>query len=177
MPSGLPDILADDLSVVFCGLNPGLEAAATGHHFIGRGNRFWRVLYLAGFTPREITPAEDVTLLSFGCGLTAVVERPSGSAEEIRRDEFVAGGLALHRKIENYRPRFVAFLGKAAFAAIAKQRDIHWGPQPAAIGNAGVWVLPNPSGRNRSFSLDDLVGAYSQLKRKADLMSSTHIEA
>jgi hypothetical protein len=34
--SGLPDILADDLDVVFCGLNPGLRAAETGHHFDGQ---------------------------------------------------------------------------------------------------------------------------------------------
>jgi TDG/mug DNA glycosylase family protein len=50
MAKPLPDIVAPGLSVVFCGLNPGLSAAASGHHFVGRSNRFWRTLHLAGFT-------------------------------------------------------------------------------------------------------------------------------
>ncbi|WP_411971148.1 uracil-DNA glycosylase family protein [Mesorhizobium sp. BR1-1-9] len=51
MTTTLPDLLADNLSVVFCGLNPGLDAAQTGHHFAGKGNRFWQVIHQAGFTP------------------------------------------------------------------------------------------------------------------------------
>ena len=168
MASGLPDILAADLSVVFCGLNPGAEAAATGHHFVGRSNRFWRVIHLAGFTPTQIDPMNDTSLLSFGCGLTTVAERPTASADEITKDEFLAGGLALRQKIERYTPRYVAFLGKAAFAAIAEKREVSWGRQPAAIGGAAIWILPNPSGRNRSFGLAALVDAYSQLRRELD---------
>jgi len=53
---GLEDILAGQLTVIFCGINPGLTAAAQGHHFAGRGNRFWRTLHLAGFTPEEVRP-------------------------------------------------------------------------------------------------------------------------
>jgi uracil-DNA glycosylase len=55
----LPDLLAQDLRVVFCGLNPGVAAAAAGHHFLGRGNRFWPVLHLAGFTPHQLAPGVD----------------------------------------------------------------------------------------------------------------------
>jgi double-stranded uracil-DNA glycosylase len=95
MAGGLPDILAPNLSVVFCGLNPGAEAAATGHHFVGRGNRFWRVLHLAGFTPTQIDPMHDTSLLSFGCGLTAVVARPTASADEAKQREIVWGRQAI----------------------------------------------------------------------------------
>src|SRR5262245_7213402 len=157
MAGSLPDILAADLSVVFCGLNPGIKAAAMGHHFAGRSNRFWRVIHLAGFTPTQIDPMHDASLLSFGCGLTTVVERATAGADEIANDEFLAGGLVLRQKIERYAPRNVAFLGKAAFAAITGKREISWGPQPAAIGSAAIWILPNPSGRNRAFSLAALV--------------------
>ena len=66
----LPDILAPGLSIVFCGINPGLRAATTGHHFAGRGNRFWKVLHLAGFTNEEFRPENDRQLLHYGCGLT-----------------------------------------------------------------------------------------------------------
>jgi len=66
----LPDIIAGRLAVVFCGINPGMTAAAVGHHFAGRGNRFWRVIHLAGFTPEEILPENDRTILRHRCGLT-----------------------------------------------------------------------------------------------------------
>lgn len=74
--NGLPDILADDLDVVFCGLNPGLRAADAGHHLVGRGNRFWPVLFRSGFTPRLFEPADDRLLLNEDCGLTTVVAPP-----------------------------------------------------------------------------------------------------
>jgi TDG/mug DNA glycosylase family protein len=164
MSGGLPDILAMNLSVLFCGLNPGADAAMAGHHFVGRGNRFWRVIHLAGFTPTQIDPQQDTSLLQFGCGLTAVVERATPSANEVATAEFIAGGAVLERKVAHYRPRCVAFLGKAAFAALSGQTHVAWGRQTERIGEAIVWVLPNPSGRNRGFSLDALVGAYRELR-------------
>jgi double-stranded uracil-DNA glycosylase len=159
----LPDIIAPHLNVLFCGINPGLTAAATGHHFAGRGNRFWRVFHLAGFTPEEISPEFDRSLLGYGCGVTAVVKRPTASADQLSRAEFVAAAAEFEHKIARYAPRFVAFLGKAAYAALASQREIAWGSQRARMSGAAIWVLPNPSGRNRAFALDSLVDAYRQL--------------
>jgi TDG/mug DNA glycosylase family protein len=159
----LPDVIAAGLRVVFCGINPGLRAAATGHHFAGRGNRFWRVLHLAGFTPEQLRPEEGRSLLAYGCGLTTAVERATARADQLSNHEFTAAAAQLAGKIDLYAPRYVAFLGKAAFCALSRQRDVHWGPQPSLFGGAAVWVLPNPSGLNRSFRLDDLVRAYHQL--------------
>ncbi|WP_087734352.1 G/U mismatch-specific DNA glycosylase [Paraburkholderia piptadeniae] len=160
---GLPDILEAGLSVVFCGINPGLRAAATGHHFAGRGNRFWRVLHLAGFTPDELSPDNDRMLLQYGCGLTAVVARPTARADELSRSEIRDAAAGFEKKIECHAPRNIAFLGKMAIAGITGSRNIQWGLQTAAFGGAQVWVLPNPSGLNRSFSLDALVDAYRAL--------------
>lgn len=166
MADPLPDILTSGLSVVFCGLNPGMEAATSGHHFVGRGNRFWKVIHQAGFTPTEIMPRNDTSILSFGCGLTTVVSRPTPGADEIANQEFRTGGQVLRQKMEHYAPRNIAFLGKAAFAAIMNRRDVTWGRQPETIGTTAIWVLPNPSGRNLGFSLTELVEAYSQLYRE-----------
>jgi TDG/mug DNA glycosylase family protein len=169
MADPLPDILASHLAVVFCGINPGLSAATAGHHFVGRSNRFWRVIHLAGFTPAEILPENDRTILQHGCGLTAVVPRPTARAEQVSPQEFRAAAAQFEQKITHYAPRFAAFLGKAAYAALSGRRDIAWGPQPAALGGAAVWVLPNPSGRNLAFGLDQLVGAYRQLYQATNL--------
>lgn len=160
----LPDLLQPGLSIVFCGINPGMRAAATGHHFEGRNNRFWRVLHLAGFTPEQIRPEDDRTVLQFGCGLTTVVPRATARAAELSRSEFEQAANAFQQKIEHYAPRYVAFLGKMAFAAISGSPGIEWGRQEKPFGGAHAWVLPNPSGLNRAFDLDALVTAYREAR-------------
>ncbi|MCK9687027.1 G/U mismatch-specific DNA glycosylase [Scleromatobacter humisilvae] len=160
----LPDVLAPGLKAIFCGLNPGALAAATGHHFEGRGNRFWPVLHQAGFTPRLLAPRDDRVLPAFGYGLTTVVARPTASAGELSRPEYLAAAGELERKLAQWRPRCVAFLGKAAYSALSEQTAVDWGAQAATFGGAAVWVLPNPSGLNRGFSLDALVAAYRALR-------------
>jgi TDG/mug DNA glycosylase family protein len=169
MASALPDIIAERLVVVFCGINPGMAAAAAGHHFAGRSNRFWRVIHLAGFTPAEILSENDRTILHYRCGLTTVVDRPTARADQLSAHEFIAVAAHFERKIARYSPRFVGFLGKAAYSALSRQREIAWGSQPAAFGGAAVWVLPNPSGRNRAFTLHQLVSAYRRLYLAAGL--------
>lgn len=163
MTDELPDIISENLKVLFCGINPGMRAAATGHHFEGRSNRFWRVIHLAGFTPEEISPWEDRTILKYGCGVTSVVKRPTARADQLSPAEFVSAAAEFELKIARHTPRFVAFLGKAAYCGLSGQRDVAWGSQPTRTHNAAIWVLPNPSGRNRAFGLDHLIDAYHQL--------------
>jgi TDG/mug DNA glycosylase family protein len=157
------DIIAPKLSVLFCGINPGLLAAATGHHFAGRANRFWRVVHLAGFTPEEIRPEDDQRILQYDFGLTTVVERPTAGADELLLEDFTSAATRFKQKIRRYSPRFVAFLGKMAYSGLSGQRRVAWGLQTATIEGSAIWVLPNPSGRNRAFTLNQLVDAYRQL--------------
>uniref|UniRef100_B0T757 Uracil-DNA glycosylase superfamily n=1 Tax=Caulobacter sp. (strain K31) TaxID=366602 RepID=B0T757_CAUSK len=169
MEKPLPDIVGPGLSVIFCGLNPGLSAAAAGHHFVGRSNRFWRVLHLAGFTPDQIAPEQDASLLAYGLGLTSVVERPTAGVDDLARAEFVAAAEGFERWVRRHDPRCIAFLGKAAYAAMMGRQAVPWGRQADPFGGAVAWVLPNPSGRNLAFSLDALVIAYRELRLSAEL--------
>jgi TDG/mug DNA glycosylase family protein len=166
LPVSLPDFIQPGLRVLFCGINPGLLAAASGHHFAGRGNRFWRVMHLAGFTPHQIAPQDSATLLDYGGGLTTVVERPTAREDQITPGEYQAAAAAFQSKVALYAPTFVAFLGKPAWSALSGsgQRQIAWGQQPGTMGASAIWVLPNPSGRNRAFTLDQLVEAYRDLR-------------
>ena len=157
------DILAPDLPVVFCGINPSSHAATTGQNFGSSTNRFWRVLHLSGFTSVELSGGVDRQLLEFGCGITAVVGRATGSAGELRSLEFREAEKSLRAKLAHFRPKTIAFLGKAAYETIA-MRKVDWGPQPLPLGGSDVWVLPNPSGRNLGYSLEALVTAYSALR-------------
>ena len=157
------DILAPDLRVVFCGINPGKSSAHTGFHFAHPGNRFWKVIYQAGFTDRLLKPEEELQLLDTRCGITMLVERPTVQASEVALQELRSGGRELVLKIEQYQPRALAILGKQAFEKAFQVRGARWGKQQVTIGDTEVWVLPNPSGRNLAFSLEQLVEAYRLL--------------
>ena len=159
-----PDILARGLDVIFCGLNPAASAAGAGHNFSSRSNRFWTVLQLAGFTDVRLQPQDERRLLEYGCGITAVVGRPTKRADEVSPEEFLKARLGFEIKIRRYAPRSIAFLGKRALSTMIGQPDVEWGRQQTEFADTMVWVLPNPSGLNRSFSLDALVAAYSEFR-------------
>ncbi|MBP2615621.1 G/U mismatch-specific DNA glycosylase [Chryseobacterium jejuense] len=159
----LTDIIKPNLDVIFCGINPGLKSSNDGHHFSGRSNRFWKVLHQSGFTPYEIEAVNDTVILNFGCGLTTAVARATSRADELSKDEFDDALETFTTKIAEFHPQYLAFLGKAAYKAFFKKKEIPWGQQPEEFCGVKVWVLPNTSGLNRGFSLDDLVGYYKEL--------------
>ena len=116
----LPDVLPGAgalFRVLFCGINPGLMTAATGHHFARPGNRFWPVLHLSGFTPRLMKPAEQGELLSYGLGITNVVARATARADELSPEEYREGGQLLASKLTGWKPRWLAVLGVTAYRA------------------------------------------------------------
>lgn len=159
----LTDLIANNLTVIFCGINPGLKSAWDGHHFSGRSNRFWKVLHQAGFTPHEIQPLDDATILDFGYGLTTAVERATVRADELSKYEFADSIDTFKTKMSVYQPRYIAFLGKPAYIAFSGKKQVLWGCQSEDFCGAKVWVLPNPSGLNRGFTLSDLVTHYHQM--------------
>lgn len=160
-----PDILDAGLDVVFCGINPAATAAADGHNFSNRNNRFWTVLHQAGFTDTRLRPEDERELLRYRCGITAVVARPTPRASDITADEFRQARTTFEAKMRRYQPRVVAFLGKRALSAMLATNDLAWGRQSTAFADTTAWVLPNPSGLNRGFTLEALVGAYQELRR------------
>src|SRR5262245_46618921 len=107
----IPDVIAPSLSVLFCGINPGLYSAFTGLHFARPGNRVWPALHAGGFTPRLFDPSEQMQLLGSGYGITNIVKRATASADELTSAELVAGGKTTRSKVRRYRPRYVAFVG------------------------------------------------------------------
>lgn len=159
----ISDILQPGLRVVFCGINPGKSSAHTGFHFAHPGNRFWKVIHLAGFTERQLKPEEEQHLLDTRCGITMLVERPTVQASEVALQELRAGGRELMTKMLEYQPTALAVLGKQAFEQAFSQRGAKWGRQDITIGDTEVWILPNPSGLNRA-TLDQLVASYRELE-------------
>ena len=149
--------------MLFCGINPSLLSAERGQHFARPGNRFWRTLHEAGFTQRRLAPAEQRLLLASGVGITNLVARATASAAELAREELRAGRRRLAAKVRRLRPRTVAVLGIDAYRQAFAQPRAALGLQPERLGDAPLWVLPNPSGLNAHYQLRDLVALYREL--------------
>jgi TDG/mug DNA glycosylase family protein len=163
----LPDVIGPGLRVLFCGINPGLYSAAVGHQFARPGNRFWRTLHAAGFTPSLFSPEQDRSLLDLGLGITNLCPRATAGADELTPDEIVRGGRALVAKVRWYEPRLIAVLGIGAYRLAFGRADAVLGPQAETIGGRPAWVLPNPSGLNAHYGLEALTQHFRALRESA----------
>jgi TDG/mug DNA glycosylase family protein len=160
-------VIAPGLSVLFCGINPSLLSAERGHHFARPGNRFWPALHGSGFTPRLLTPYEDMELLRYGLGVTNMVDRPTRGVADLSDDEMRAGGVALSTLAERFRPRVIAVVGLTAWRVGYGRPDAGIGLQEETVGGCSVWVLPNPSGLNAHYQLPDLIRLFGELREWA----------
>ena len=163
------DVIAPNLRVLFCGINPGLYTAAVGHHFARPGNRFWPALHAGGFTDRVLSPFDERELLPRGYGITNVVARTTASADQLSREEIIAGGEQLKAKVLRYRPRVLAVLGVGAYRTAFNQPKATMGRQAETIGDTVLWVLPNPSGLNANYQAPDLARLFRELKDFSEL--------
>lgn len=164
----IPDLVRPGLSVLFSGINPSLYSAAVGYHFARPGNRFWPTLHRAGFTARQLDPAEQEQILDLGLGITNVVARATARADELSDAELLEGGELLAAKVAAFRPRWLAVVGVTAFRVAFGERRAAVGRQERALGTTGVWVLPNPSGLNAHWNATALAAEYGRLRQAAD---------
>jgi double-stranded uracil-DNA glycosylase len=164
----VPDVVEPGLRVLFVGINPGLYSGAVGHHFARPGNRFWKALAGSGFTGRLLSPFEERALLESGLGITNLVDRATASAAELTSTEIRRGARILERKVRRLRPGIVAFLGLGAYRTAFERPRAVPGPQPERLGDSAVWLLPNPSGLNAHHQLDDLIRAFTDLRRAVE---------
>ena len=162
------DLIDENLKVLFCGINPGIWSGATGFHFAKPGNRFWKTIFLAGFTDRLLHPSEENELLENGYGITSFCKRTTATAAELSNEEIVQGGKNLIVKIERYKPQFLAVLGIGVFRTAFSQPKAKLGLQPEKIGATRIWLLPNPSGLNAHYQLNDLARLYGELKQAVE---------
>jgi double-stranded uracil-DNA glycosylase len=160
----VPDLIGPDLRVLFCGINPGLYSAAIGHHFGRPGNRFWPALHAGGFTPRLFTPFEERDLLLLGYGITNIAARGTARADELTDDELRQGAMLLERKVRRYRPRMVAFLGVTSYRTGFHRPLAKIGLQEERLADAGIWVLPSPSGLNAHHQPAELARLFQELR-------------
>lgn len=167
----VPDLVGDDVRLLFVGINPGLWTAATRTHFAHPGNRFHPALYRAGITGYEIDPsggwsAEDRQhLLSRGIAITNLVERASARADELTAEEIADGAARLEEKVRDWRPRVVCILGITAYRTAFGRRKARAGRQPEEhrIGDVELFVIGNPSGLNAHETVESLAQQFREV--------------
>jgi TDG/mug DNA glycosylase family protein len=145
--SAVPDVLGPGVRVVFCGINPGRASAAAGAHFANPRNDFWRLLFAAGFTPRLFEPHEQHDLLALGIGLTNAARRTTRGSSDLRAADFASARERLVAAAEEIGPRVIAFVGKAAYQGVFRERPEH-GLQERRLGETALFVLPSTSPAN-----------------------------
>jgi TDG/mug DNA glycosylase family protein len=186
-PGELRDRLAPGIRVMFVGINPGMRSAATGHHFAGFSNRFWKLLFDARLVPEPLTAFDDHRLPEFGYGITNLVARATPGISDLTSEDYAAGRRRLVAKIRRHRPKVVALVGVTLYRVLfpkasgnAKVRPNEragedggsptttlphpLGPRLETLGGVGVFVLPNPSGRNANYSYGEMLAAFEALR-------------
>lgn len=143
----VPDIIDYDLKILFVGFNPGLRSGEIGHHFAGKNNRFWKLLYASELTPCLLQPEEDIRLLEWGLGITNIVSRPTRQAAELTKEDYIAGREILKQKVEIYKPQMICYVGKGVYEKFSLRRNSPWGMQQENVVKGVLdYVAPSSSG-------------------------------
>jgi double-stranded uracil-DNA glycosylase len=145
--SAVPDVLAPDLRVLFCGINPGRVSAAARAHFANPRNDFWRLLHAAGFTPHVLEPQEQFELLEHGIGVTNAASRTTPGSGDLRRSDFAGAAERLEEIAGRLRPRWIGFVGKEAYRGTFNERP-EFGVQERRLVETQLFVLPSTSPAN-----------------------------
>jgi len=172
----VPDVIPAECRILFVGINPGRYSSLRGHHFAGPGNRFYDALHQSGLTPRRLHWSEDRRLPEWGIGITNIVDRPTPSSSDLTRDEFISGRRQLRAKILQVRPAVVALVGITVYRQFFDvYGPVQCGLATETIDGIPVFVLPNPSARNRHFSPEEIVALFTQLSDWVAGAPSNHL--
>lgn len=172
----VPDLVGEVVRLLFVGINPSLWTAAAQAHFAHPGNRFYKALHRAGVVDRVLDVAGGFeeesreALTGRGIAITNLVNRATARASEIQDEELVEGARALGGKVAGWKPGAVAFVGLGAYRTAYSRRDADVGRQDDhEIADVEVWALPNPSGINAHYQLDDLARWYRRAAESAGI--------
>jgi double-stranded uracil-DNA glycosylase len=165
--SSIPDVLAPDLRVLFCGINPGRVSAAAQAHFANPRNDFWRLLHAAGFTPRQLEPAQQFELLTYGIGVTNAAARTTPGSGDLRKADFAGASGRLERIAEELKPAWIGFVGKEAYRGAFNERP-KLGAQDRRLRETRLFVLPSTSPANAAVPWDERLRWFEELSRASD---------
>jgi len=172
----VPDLLPEDLRLLFVGINPGLWTAAVQAHFARPGNRFYPALLRAGIITEPVAPSTGMSdrerehLQARGLGITNLVSRATAGAAELTPAELRQGKERLRELVRTRSPRVVAVAGITAYRHAFGEPKAQPGRQDEPFEGSELWVVPNPSGLNAHETVASLAAAYAEPARAAGVL-------
>ena len=163
----VPDVLAPGARIVFCGINPGRVSAAAGVPFANSRNDFWRLLHAAGFTPRLLEPSEFRELAMVRIGLTNAARRTTRGSGNLRAADYAGARDRLEEIARTVEPSVIAFVGKAAYHGVYRERPDH-GLQTRRLGETALFVLPSTSPANAAVPWEERLRWFRALRDLID---------
>jgi TDG/mug DNA glycosylase family protein len=160
----MPDVIAPNLRVLFCGINPSVYSVVVGHHFARPGNRFWKALHGGGWTPQVLAPHQDQQLLDYKLGITNVARPATVAAADLPPEAYIVGAKELESRVQNFAPKWLCVLGVSAYRVAFAEPKAVLGLQNRAIGTTKIWVLPNPSGLNAHYPPRELARLFGEFR-------------
>jgi double-stranded uracil-DNA glycosylase len=170
------DLIGSGIRLLFVGINPGLWTAATNTHFCHPSNRFYPALRQAGIIDWVVDPSTGMTaeqradLVRRGIGITNLVNRATVRASELDRLELEEGSQRVAEIVSAHEPEVVAFAGVTAYRTAFGARSAGLGKQKEPLGEAEVWVVPNPSGLNAHETVGTLADRYRMVAERAGVL-------
>lgn len=146
------DILGPKLRMLLVAINPSPRSAEERLPFASPTNAFWKLLYISGLISIPLGPKDAFRLPDFGIGLTSLSNRPTRLAEEVSPRERHLGAGRVLKIATRIGPEVVVLLGPTLaplFLEPFERVGVGW--KQGRVGPSRVYVLPNPSGRNRAY--------------------------
>ena len=139
----LADLVKPALDVIICGTAAGPTSALTENPYSHASNKFYTIMYEAGFTPEIITPENHQMLLDYGVGLTDLAKKAYGTDNQLKLGDYDVN--RLHSLLINSHPRFLGFNGKKSAKIFLDREWVDYGIQMEKVGTTKIVVLPSTS--------------------------------
>lgn len=162
----VPDVARAGLSILFVGINPGVQTARARRHFANPRNAFWGALHASGLTPARIDPARQEDLVALGMGITNSVTRATPGSADVTREDVERGRERLAARVAELRPAWLAFVGKEAYRMATGRKEAPLGEAEPWRG-ARVYVLLSTSPRNAHLSEEEKIAWFRRLREAA----------
>ena len=171
MTDTFPDFMPQALVVLSIGINPSPHALRSGYPFAFARNRFWPALNGSRLLAAPLIPglaAMAVLGARYGVGFTDVVKRATPGMKSLQAADYDRDAPLLLANIRRHRPAVLWFHGKVAAREFLTRvstagDELRWGEQAQCVEGAQVYISPNPSPANASYSVTDMIASYDGL--------------
>jgi len=101
-------------------------------------------------------------VLALGIGLTNAARRTTRGSSDLRAADFAGARERLAAAMEEIGPRIIAFVGKAAYQGVFRERPEH-GLQERRLDGTVLFVLPSSSPANAAVPWEERLRWFREL--------------